>query len=347
MKNKSTTVISFLFTLAVAVFLVPSAAKACSRIFWNDNGVAMVTARTMDWGHSFNDVLLATPRGEKMNGGFKDSPEWTSKYGSVVSSLIPYAQQYGFDYVDDGAIDGINEKGLTVHGLYLGETVYPTDELSDLPPVSYLRWVRYLLDNSANVKEAVANMKKIRIKPVALGDKVLGAHVAVEDPTGDSAIFEFIDGNLVIHHGKKYTVMTNDPSYPVHINNLKEYKDFGGTKEKLPGSTDADDRFIRASTYLKRLKKPADAGDALGRILSVARSVTVPFDADEYGPTWWTSLTDVTNKVYYYDWSLTPNIVWVELRNLDFSEGQPVKEVNPRIPQLVGEVSGSFEPVRQ
>jgi len=346
-KNKKLIVVGFLFTLAVTVSLAPLAAKACSRIFWNDNGVAMVTARTMDWGHSFEDVLLAIPRGEKMNGGFKDSPEWTSKYGSVVSSLIPYAQQYGFDYVDDGAIDGINEKGLAVHGLYLGETVYPTDELSNLPPVSYLRWVRYLLDNSANVKEAVVNMQKIRIKPVKLGDKVLGAHVAVEDPTGDSAIFEFIDGNLVIHHGNQYTVMTNDPSYPVHVNNLKEYKDFGGDKEILPGGTDADERFIRAATFLHRLKKPADAGDALGRILGVARAVQVPFDADEYGPTWWISLSDVTNKVYYFDWALTPNIVWIELRNLDFSEGQPVKVVNPRIPQLVGEVSASFEPVKQ
>jgi len=347
MTKKSTSIImGFLFAL-VSISLAPSAAKACTRIFWNDNGVAMVTARTLDWAHSFEDVLMVIPRGEKMNGGFKDSPEWTSKYGSVVSSIIPYAQQYGFDYVDDGAVEGINEKGLAVHGLYMGETVYPTDELSDKPPVSYLRLARYFLDNCANVKEAVAAMKKVRIKPVKLGEKELGAHFAVEDPTGDSAIFEFIDANLVIHHGKKYTVMTNEPPYPVHIYSLKEYKDFGGTKEMLPGTTDSPDRFIRAATFLHRLKKPADAGDALGRILGVARTVQVPFDADEYGPTWWTSLTDLTNKVFYFDWTLNPNIVWVELRNLDFSEGQPVKEVNPRIPSLVGEVSGSFEPVKK
>jgi len=93
----------------------------------------------MDWSRSFEDVLRAIPRGEKMNGGFEGSPEWTAKYGSVVSSIIPYAKQYGFDYMDDGAVDGSNEKGLAVHGLYLRGTVYPTDELSDLPPVSYLR----------------------------------------------------------------------------------------------------------------------------------------------------------------------------------------------------------------
>jgi penicillin V acylase-like amidase (Ntn superfamily) len=340
---------SMMFSAIIAALLASPFAESCTRIFWNDNGVAIVTARTLDWAHSFDDVLMVIPRGQTMNGGFKDSPEWTSKYGSVVTSIAPFATKKGFDYVDDGQFEGINEKGLAAHGLYMGEAVYPTDELSDKPPVSYMRVVRYFLDNFANVKEAVAGMKKIRVKPVKLGDKELGAHFAIEDATGDSAIFEFIDGNLVIHHGKKYTVMTNEPAYPVHINNLKQYKDFGGTKtdKDLPGSTDSDARFIRAATFLYRLKKPKDDADALGRILGVARTVQVPFDADEYGPTWWTSLTDLTNKVFYFDWTLTPNIVWVELKNLDFSKGQPVKELNPRQPNLVGEVSGSFVPVKK
>lgn len=337
---------SAIFAFLAALTLTHHSSNGCSRILWNDNGVAVVTARTMDWSHSFDDILLAIPRGQTLNGGFENSPEWTSKYGCVVSSIIEYAGQYGFDKVDDCAIDGINEKGFAVHGLYLGETVYP-DDSSGLPPVSYFRWARYLLDNCATVKEAVALMKKVRIAPVRMGDKVLGAHFAVEDPSGDSAIFEFIDGNLVIHHGRKFTVMTNDPSYPVHINNIQEYKDFGGNREDLPGTTDADDRFIRAATFLKRLKEPADAGDALGKIMGVARAVTVPFDADEYGPTWWTSLTDVTNRVYYFDWALTPNIVWVELDKLNFDKGEPVKQINPRQPNLVGEVSAGFEPVRQ
>lgn len=338
------------FALIIVGLSLLQNADACSRILWNNNGVAVVTARTLDWSHSFEDFLMVIPRGQAMNGGFKDSPQWTSKYGSLVCTIGPYChKKYGFDYVDDGAVEGINEKGLAIHGLYMGDTVYPTDEQSDLPPVSYLRLGRYFLDNCANVKEAVAAMKKVRIKPVKLGEKELGAHFAIEDPTGDSAIIEFIDGNLVIHHGKKYTVMTNEPCYPVHINNLKQYKDFGGTKtdKDLPGSTDSPDRFIRAATFLHRLKRPADADDAAAKVLGVARTVQVPFDADEYGPTWYTSVTDLTNKVFYFDWTANPNIVWVDLKNLDFSERNPVLEVNPRNPNLVGEVSRAFEPVKE
>lgn len=329
--------------LAVTIaFLAAYNADACSRVLWNNNGKFVVTGRTMDWSHTFDDMLFVYPRGQKMDGGVEGGATWTSKYGSVGCSVIGYAKQHGFDFVKDGHTDGINEKGLAAHLLYLEETEFA--EPDDRPGVSYLRWVRYMLDNSSTVDEAIAGMKEIRIVPVLFGKKFLGLHMAIEDPSGDSAIFEYIDGNLVIHHGKQYTVMTNDPSYPFHVENIKRYKDFGGD-EDLPGTTEPEDRFVRIAHYLGRLKTPNDQADALAKILSVVRTATVPFDADEYGPTWWTSLTDVTNKVWYFDWSQNPNTIWVELKNLNFDEDQPVRVLNPRNPNLAGEVSRAFEPV--
>ena len=318
-------------------------AEACSRVVWQyGNGV--VAARTMDWSHSFEDFLFVYPRGQEMDGGVEGPISWKSKYGSVGCSVIGYAEQYGYDFAKDGHTDGINEKGLSAHLLYLEETKYAKPD--NRPGLSYLRWIRYILDNFSTVEEAVEGMKKVRIVPVKLSNRYLGVHMAIEDPMGDSAIFEYINGNLVIHHGKQYSVMTNDPAYPFHVENIKRYKDFGG-QEELPGTTEPDDRFVRIAHFLGRLKEPEDAEEALAKILSVIRSANVPFDADEYGPTWWTSLTDLTNKTWYFDWSKNPNIVWVELDKLKFDESQPVKFVNPRQPGLVGEISGSFEPVNK
>ena len=62
--------------------------EPCSRVLWNDNGVAVVTGRTMDWSHSFDDMLFVYPRGQKMDGGVEGGAEWTSKYGSVGCSII-------------------------------------------------------------------------------------------------------------------------------------------------------------------------------------------------------------------------------------------------------------------
>jgi choloylglycine hydrolase len=38
-------------------------------------------------------------------------------------------------------------------------------------------------------------------------------HLSISDATGDSAIFEYIHGKLVIHHSKRYQVMTNSPMF--------------------------------------------------------------------------------------------------------------------------------------
>ncbi|MEM8671880.1 MAG: linear amide C-N hydrolase [Planctomycetota bacterium] len=317
---------------------------ACSRVLWNNNGKAVVTGRTMDWSHTWNDVVFIYPRGQEMDGGVEGGLKWKSKFGSVGCSISPYAKKYGFDYVKDGHSDGINEEGLAAHLLYLEETVYPDPKTDDRPAVTFMRWVRYILDNFATVEEAVAGMKNIRIAPVSMGGKVFGVHVAVEDPTGDSAIFEYINGNLVIHHGKQFTVMTNDPSYPYHVENIKNYKDFGGEKD-LPGTTEPDDRFVRLAHFLGRLKQPETDAEALAKIYSVIKTAHVPFDADEYGPTWWTSLTDCTNKVWYFDWSQNPNIIWIDLKKLDFSAGKPVLELNPRNPAMVGDVTSAFTPI--
>ena len=102
-------------TLALAIIalsFVSKTSNACSRVLWNTNGKAVVTGRTMDWNHSWDDMVFVYPRGQKMDGGIEGSLKWTSKYGSVGCSISPYAsKKYGFDLVKDGHTDGINEKG--------------------------------------------------------------------------------------------------------------------------------------------------------------------------------------------------------------------------------------------
>ncbi len=107
------------------------------------------------------------------------------------------------------ACDGINEAGLVVNALYLNEADYGDAESSGKPLLSIGGWVQYILDNFGNVAEAVEALKK---EPFALvapdfpGGKKAGGHVAIADDTGDSAIFEYLEGKLVIHHDRKYTV---------------------------------------------------------------------------------------------------------------------------------------------
>ena len=86
-------------------------------------------------------------------------------------------------------------------------------------------------------------------------------HLAISDPSGDSAIFEYIDGKLVIHHGRQYQVMTNSPVYDQQLALDAYWQQIGGTT-MLPGTSRAADRFVRASFYIDAI--PQTANDPRG-----------------------------------------------------------------------------------
>ena len=168
----------------------------------------------------------------------------------------------------------------------------------------------------------------------------------IEDANGDAAVIEFLKGKMVVHHGPQFRVMTNEPAYNIQLSNLKKYKLFGG-KLAMPGDVDPLSRFVRASSYLKTLPKPQSYIDAIAGVLSVIRTTMVPFGAEETAatktvdawPTRWATVQDLTNKIYYFNSTTTPNIIWIDFKNLDFSEGASAMSVDPTNLQSVGEVS--------
>jgi choloylglycine hydrolase len=321
----------------------------CSRLFWNTNKQAAVVTRSMDWEFSFGERLVVYRRGLEMSGGVEGNPaRWTSRYGSVCALMHEFMAEFGLDPLHDGVVEGVNEKGFAAHLLYLDHTRY--EERDDRPGVSYSRWARYLVDNCATVAEAVRAMRQIQIVPITVGSSVYPVHAALADADGDSAILEFISGNLVIHHGREHTVMTNEPAYPIQLANLARYRPFGGPDPMLPGGIEPEDRFVRGAAFLKTLPEPKDAAEATAFMFGLIRNVSVPFgapyrsgpDAGTY-PTWWVSATDLTNRRYYFNWTHNPNVVWVDLDELDFAAGQPVGLLDPRRSDLIGDVTGAFE----
>lgn len=211
----------------------------CSVIKWSDNGTAVVVARNMDWLEDMKTNLWLFPRGMNREGlARKNSLSWTSKYGSVIASAYDLA-----------STDGMNEKSLACHMLWLPESDYSKRDEN----ISVSLWLQFFLDNFANVKEAVTYVENdpFQILPCVVGTtrKVSEVHMMIEDISGDAAIFEYTDGGkLKIYHDKQYNVMTNSPTFNKQLEHLKEYQGFGGNK-RLPGSTEAADRFVRAAYY--------------------------------------------------------------------------------------------------
>ncbi len=312
----------------------------CSRVFWNTNGQAKVTGRTMDLSMSDEPQLVVYPAGIERNGqAGPNSAKWKSKYGSVVVTAFGVATS-----------DGMNEHGLAAHALVLDKTVYePRDKR---PGVSNGMWVQYILDNFKTVNEALSGLPGVQIVSIDIAGIKWPLHVAFEDATGDSAVIEYADGKAVIHHGPQYSVMTNEPFLDEQLSNLKRYKLFGGDLA-LPGDIDPVSRFVRASTYLKTLPEPKNDVEAIAGVASVIRSVMVPFGAPDTSSTdlfdtWqtlWRTFADLTHLVYYFGATTNPCLLWVELKNLNLKAGAPVLALDPRDPALMGDISKQLKPV--
>jgi penicillin V acylase-like amidase (Ntn superfamily) len=332
-----------LLAVATVALCALRQAAACTRIFWNNNKLAMVVSRTMDWPESTEPVLTIFPRGVKHDGGRLagavvvpvNPATWASRYGSVVTTV------YGI-----GTADGLNERGLAAHLLFLTATDFGPRDPSRRGLQAGL-WAQYALDNAATVTEALALLEKVQVVMVESHGRQATVHLALEDASGDSAIIEILKGKSVVHHGRQYRVMTNDPVYDQQLALLAK-EDYSNPSSTLtiPGNVNPVDRFHRASYYVGLLPEPKNEREAVAGVLAIARNVSVPFGAPykDFGiyNTEYRTVCNLTNKTYYFELTTSPNVVWVDLGRENLAAGAPVMLLNPDNVALSGNVTASF-----
>lgn len=338
MKTESILGTLFLTSLAITTFLPP--AKACTRAVYLGPDSMIVTGRTMDWKEDPQSNLYLFPRGMEKRGANTDNTiYWTSKYGSVVTA--------GYDI---GVCDGMNEKGLVANLLFLTESSYvrPND---NRPVMGLSIWTQYVLDNFATVEEVITELEK-EVFRIDAPDLPNGAkstlHLSISDATGNSAIFEYINGNLIIHAGRDYQVMTNSPTYDKQLTLDDYWKQIGGLV-MLPGTNRAADRFVRASFYIKALPQTGNFHKAVAGVFSVMRNVSVPLgisipEQPFIASTRWRTVSDQKNKVYYFESTMSPDIFWVDFKDLNFNAGTPVRKLTLTNGEIyAGNVADKFQ----
>jgi penicillin V acylase-like amidase (Ntn superfamily) len=331
------------FSASAMMAIAMPHAEACTRVLYETGTGTYITGRSMDW----NDLHMQTdfwvfPRGMKRDGGVGPSSiTWTSKYGSVIISAYDLATS-----------DGVNEAGMAGNLLYLAESDFGDPAARGKPTISVGAWLQYLLDNYGTVAETVEAMRSDPFTVVtanAPNGRAASVHISISDPTGDSAILEYIGGELQIHHNRDYKVMTNSPVYDQQLA-INAYWDLIGGKNFLPGTISAADRFVRASYALKVSPKFKDRRDAVAAIFSQMRAIGVPLgmsdpDKPNISSTLWRSVIDHDAKRYYFDSVINPSVIWVDLDKFDLSPRAKTMTLKLGAPgNLGGEVSSKFKP---
>jgi penicillin V acylase-like amidase (Ntn superfamily) len=307
---------SAFFTAMVFCLLSVPLSEACTRVVYLGPDGNVITARSMDWKVDVGTNLWILPRGISRTGeSGPNSAHWTSKYGSVIAT--------GYDI---STTDGMNEKGLVANVLWLVESQYPQPK-STKPMLAISIWAQYVLDNFDTVAEAINVLQKEPFTVVTAHvpgeDRLATLHLSISDATGDSAIIEYIDGKQVIHHDRKYQVMTNSPTFDKQLALDEYWKSIGGTVV-LPGTNRAADRFARASFYINAIPNDEDPDITLASVFSVIRNVSVPYgittpDQPNISSTRWRTVSDQKRKIYFFESAITPNAFWVNFKDVDFS----------------------------
>jgi len=251
------TILTRLFILAAlaAATTFSTPARACTT-FAMGAGEHLLVGKSYDWDTP-HGLVMVNKRGVKKQAlvlalGTKPA-SWTSKYGSLTFN------QYGREMPNGG----INEAGLVVEIMWLSRTRHGVPG-PDRPTVNELQWIQYLLDGSATLKQAEAAAQGLQVARI-----YAAVHYMVCDRSGACGTFEYLNGKLVVHRGKKLPtrVLTNS-TYKDSVEMLRRHRGFGG-KRKIPGGSGTLPRFVRASHLVRKAGKAPTVKQAFSGLVSV------------------------------------------------------------------------------
>ena len=270
-------------------------------------------------GITWYELIADPPDFEKTLIPFEEKPEpkisWISKYGSITFN------SEGLDFPDGG----MNEKGLSVFEMSMGDTKHKIDESH--PTLFICLWVQYQLDNCATVDEVIQNAENINQQGWAW-------HYFVTDKTGDYAIIEYIDGRVVVYkNGKAPFPILCNLQYSKELDQLKKYQGFGGDVE-IRKSFPRAPRFVRGAKLLKEFD-PAVHASAEKYALQLLDEIK------SRGWNKWGILADVTNMKFYFHTYRNRKLRFFRFKDFDFADGGPAQILDIHA-DLSGDVASDF-----
>lgn len=262
---------------------------ACTTFCLRNKGEVLF-GKNYDWMVPDGAVFVNRRGVSKVSAESENPARWTSKFGSVTFN------QYGWETPSGG----MNEAGVVIELMWLDGTTYPTNKA--LPTLDVLEWIQYQLDTAGTTAEVVKNSEAVRI------NSRTPLHYLVNDKSGNSATFEWLDGKLVVHAGDKLPVatLTND----TYSRSLDFASKTDVSTANGPGSLQ---RFARASagtkgfTAKERVEK--EAVDYAFGILA---------DAAQPGYTQWSIVYDQTRGRIFYRTRKNSQIRSIDAKSFDY-----------------------------
>lgn len=253
--------------------------------------------------------------------------EWTSQYGSVTFGML------GRNLPDGG----MNEAGLTVSEMALGESAFPFDP--SRPALLGHLWIQYQLDNHASVAEVLDHLQDFNIEPGSTFTPPASAnyHFFVTDRDRHVAIIEFLeDGPRVYRDGSAPVPVLCNAPYAGELQELARRRGAADRLRRILGRRE-DSRFATGARAVADYD-PDEDGDPVGYAFATLHAMQ--FERTKR----WSVVYDVRNGRVCFETARGGKRGCFDLRDLDFGpEARPLVLADLHLDRG-GDVSGRFVP---
>ena len=311
----------------------------CTGLRFNDPEGNLYFGRNLDVESSYGEKVLVTPRNYNLPYKFLED----SKTTKAIIGMGIMAGDYPMYF------DCCNENGLGIAGLNFPRYAYftdgPVDGKTNMAPYEFMVWVMEEFDTVKEAKEALKNLNLVN-SPFSPQMPVAPLHWIISDKE-ESIVVEQTEKDGLKVYDNKVGVLTNNPDYPWHMENLDNYagltphdaktQSWNGQEVRplgvgtgslgLPGDSIPASRFVKIA-YLNA-NYPAVTGEKanvakffnmLKSVAMIQGSVINEQGKDEF--TVYTACYSTATKTYYYNRYNDFDIKSVQLTEKDMNASQ-------------------------
>lgn len=336
------------FSIICLSFLFINSSQACTDFRLTAKDGTVLITRSLEFSQQMNSNLRSSSRGRDMTNTAPDGKPaltWKSKYGYL------YVDGMGINF----AIDGMNEQGLSFeYLLFPGEAQYQTipagKDNQAIPYYALGDWILGNFKTVDEVKQALTNIFVYQANIPGQGNLVFPVHAAIYDASGKGIVVEIVNGQMSIY--SNIGVMTNSPTYPWQITNLRNYINLtpyapkpivingisyaatgqGAGMIGLPGDISPPSRFVKTVVLATTAFPTNNANDELNLAEHIINNVDIPLGVvrvrlngkDEGDSTQWVVFKDLTHKVFYYRTYNNMTLRYVSMDKVNFAENAPL-----------------------
>lgn len=257
----------------------------CTGVRFSSKDGAMYFGRNLDWSCGYGEKVVITPRGYKYQSAFLGEMG-----GSAVIGMGIIAENTPLYF------DCANEYGLAVAGLnFPGYASYAPDAMDGKMNVAAYEFPLWVVLNFKTVDEVEKALKDVVIVAKPINDQypVSQLHWLIGDAKR-SIVVEYTTNGMEVYDND-VDVLTNQPGYGWHKENLRNYMNLGSKMPEdvkwdkasmkpfgsgslmrgLPGGFYSTDRFIRVAYLNTHYPAQDSEADNVSRLFHTLAGVAM------------------------------------------------------------------------